>query len=190
MIYIIEFFIFAFLGWILDSTYTSLESKKLTSSGYFRGWPFCSIYGFGGILLINSFAFLDSQPAWLVILITTILIVALEYVGGLLVEHFLEERLWDYSHERFNLIYISAWHSFLWLIAVTVSYFIFGRQADIYITWLKTKITLDNNLEALLVFLILTGAFFLTMYNKKIRLNKLAEKKLNALKSLDEFFRF
>jgi uncharacterized membrane protein len=190
MIYIIEFFIFAFLGWILDSTYSSIKRKKLVISGYFKGLPFCSIYGFGGILLINNFAFLDSQPAWLVILITTILVVALEYVGGLFVEHFLGERLWDYFNERFNVIYISAWHSFLWLIVVSFSYFIFGRQADVSIAWLKEKIILDSNLEVLLVFVFLIGAFFLTMHNKKVRLAKLAKKKLEDLESLEEFFDF
>ena len=48
-IYLIEFLIFLFIGWVIDSAYRSVASSKLRNSGYFKG-PFCPIYGFGGTL--------------------------------------------------------------------------------------------------------------------------------------------
>lgn len=188
MVYVLIFFFFAFLGWLVDSSYSSITAKKLVISGYFRGLPFCPIYGFGGILIVNSFSFLAQQPAWLVILFTTFLVIILEYMGGFLVERFLDERLWDYSNQKFNLVYISAWHSFLWLIAVTVIYLFFGAKINFYLADLKNHVQLNDSLEVLLVSVLLIGIFFLTSHHKKLRLIKLAKKQFNRLESLDEFF--
>lgn len=189
MLYVVQFFLFAFVGWIVDSSYSSLVRKKIVISGYFRGIPLCPIYGFGGILLVNSFALLSAQPVWLTIVVTTILVVALEYVGGWLAEHLLDEKLWDYSKERWNLGgYISAWHSFLWLLAVSGCYLLFGRQAGDYIAWLDSRLTLNSALEVLLIFALLVAAFFLTSHYKKVRLGRLAQRQLEKLESLDEIF--
>ena len=57
---IIEFFIFFFYCWIVDSLYRSLINHKLVNAGYFRG-PICPIYGIGGVLLLyvlKNFIFL------------------------------------------------------------------------------------------------------------------------------------
>lgn len=174
MIYLFEFFVFAFLGWIVDSIYHSITIKKIVISGYFRGVPLCPIYGFGGILLLNSFAFLSDQPFWLTILITTILIVTFEFFGGKLTEHFLGERLWDYSKEFLNLNgYISLWHSFLWLIGTSISYLIIGHKVNLIIDWFKSKLIINPNLEVIIMFVILIFGFWLIIHNKKLRLSKL-----------------
>lgn len=188
LLYFLEFLVFAFLGWIIDSLYSSIEKKRLVISGYFRGIPLCPIYGFGGILLIHSFIYLADQPAHLVIIFTTLLIIALEYVGGLWAEHFLDERLWDYSKERFNLIYISAWHSFLWLVAVSVVYMLIGTRVSLYLEYLKQHLQLNDALETLLFFIVLTGVILLTSRQKKLRLAKIAKQQLERFESLDDFF--
>lgn len=177
MIYIFEFFVFAFLGWIVDSIYYSITTKKIVISGYFKGVPLCPLYGFGGILVLNNFAFLSNQPFWLTILITTILIVTLEFFGGKLTEHFLGERLWDYSKEFLNVDgYISLWHSFLWLVGTSFFYLIIGHKVDLIITWFNSKLTLNQNLEVIIMFIILIFGFWLTINNKKLRLSKLLKK--------------
>lgn len=184
MIYIIEFFVFAFIGWVIDSLYESIKQKRKVISGYFKNVPLCPIYGFGGILLLNSFALLRHESAWLVILVTTTLIIALEYVGGRLAELVVEERLWDYSDERFNLHgYISAWHSFLWLLAVIGVYFVIGADAGIYIEMLSKKVFIDVHLQVIII-LVVVGAFiWATMKHKKSRLLRKLEKQVaEALK--------
>jgi len=184
VIYIIEFFIFAFIGWVIDSIYGSIKYKRKVISGYFKNIPLCPIYGFGGILLLNSFALLRHEPAWLVITITTTLIIALEYIGGRLSELVLEERLWDYSDERFNLHgYISAWHSFLWILAVTAVYFLIGADAGIYIEMLSKKVAIDAHLQVIIILAVIGGFIWATMRHKKSRLLRRLEKQVaEALK--------
>ncbi|NMB80816.1 MAG: putative ABC transporter permease, partial [Ignavibacteria bacterium] len=185
--YIIEFFLFSFFGWVIDSAYSSMTAKKFVSSGYFIGFPLCPIYGFGGIILLNSFAYMADRPWWLAVLVTTILVVALEYFGGKFAEHFLEERLWDYSKEKFNIDgYISAWHSFLWLVTVAAAYLLIGNKANLIIEWFNSLIRLNINLEVIITFMILSLAFWLTTINKKARLLRIAKNRLSKMKSIEE----
>lgn len=187
MSYIIEFILFAFLGWIIDSSYCSLIHRKIIISGYFRGIPLCPIYGFGGIVLIHSFAFFIHAPFWLTILVTTFFVVLLEYVGGWVAEQILEEKLWDYSNESFNINgYISAWHSFLWLIGISIAYFLIGDKVSMYISWLNAQVILDTSLQVVLLFLLLVFAAWATIKNKSVRLSKLSEKKFHEFEIMEK----
>lgn len=191
MIYIIEFFLFAFLGWIIDSSYCSLWHKKLVISGYFKGYPFCPIYGFGGILLLNTFALMNGKPAWQTIILATLLITVLEFVGGWFAEYLLEEKLWDYSKEPLNLGgYISAWHSFLWLVVVSVSYLLIGDKSYGLVMWFDSLVVINKNLEVLLVLIVISFVFWATIENKKLRLSKLAKEQIEKIKSLEELMDF
>ncbi len=173
VIYIIEFIVFAFIGWILDSIYSSFEHKRKMSSGYFEGLPLCPIYGVGGIVVINNFALLVEQPWWVVIAITTTLVITIEYVGGRLAEYILEERLWDYRDERYNLHgYISAWHSFLWLLIVTILYIFIGNTSGRFIEWVQQAIRIETHLDVMLVLACVSVFFWLTIKNKKHRLSR------------------
>lgn len=173
MVWIIEFLIFSFLGWIVDSTYRSLGHGKILFSGYFKGVPLCPIYGFGGILLVESFAYLSDQPGWISIIITTVLVTAVEYIGGWISEHFLGEKLWDYSHEPFNLQgYISAWHSLLWLIAVAVIYTYIGHHSGELQSLLNSYVVINRHLDTMILFLAVGAGLWLTAVNKKLRLSR------------------
>ncbi len=123
VIIILEFFFFAFLGWIIDSLYSSIEKKKLTNSGFFSG-PICPIYGIGGVVLVF---FLKSFPSLippLLIFAATSIIIAVEYAGGVFCEKVLQIKLWDYSASRFNVGgYIDLTHSFFWLLSVIIFYY-------------------------------------------------------------------
>lgn len=191
MIYLLEFFAFSFFGWVIDSIYCSISTRKIVFSGYFRGVPLCPIYGFGGILLLNNFALLIDQSFWVTIVVSTFLVVLLELIGGWFSEHFLDEKLWDYSGDKFNLGgYISAFHSFLWLIAITILYVLIGHRTHLIFNWLNSKITMDPHLEVIVLFAILSAAFWLTLHNKKLRLSELSRKRLAELSSIEEIFDF
>ncbi|PIN87573.1 hypothetical protein COV12_03135 [Candidatus Woesearchaeota archaeon CG10_big_fil_rev_8_21_14_0_10_32_24] len=119
---ILEFLLFSFMGWILDSGYRTILDKKLTNAGYFKG-PFCPIYGFGGIILIfilNIFSNLSIIP---LILIASLAMILVEYIGGIYSEKVLKVKLWDYSNTTFNLGgHIDLLHSFYWIILVVLFY--------------------------------------------------------------------
>ncbi len=122
-IYILEFFIFSFLGWLLDSGYRSITEKKWINAGYFKG-PFCPIYGFGGLVLLFVFTYLDfvSLP-WLFIL-GGISLVLVEYLGGVFVENILHLKLWDYSSSKHHLKgHIDLLHSLYWFLLSILFYY-------------------------------------------------------------------
>ena len=53
LLIIVYFFIYAFIGWVLESTYKSILQKKVVNSGFLLG-PFCPIYGFGALIMYLS----------------------------------------------------------------------------------------------------------------------------------------
>ena len=95
IIYIIEFFIFSFIGWIIDSGYRTFQDKKLVNAGYFRG-PFCPIYGLGGLTLLFLFKYLNFLNSLWVIIIASLAMVLVEYIGGIFSVKILKVNLWDY----------------------------------------------------------------------------------------------
>ncbi len=130
MIYILQFFGFSFLGWIMDSLTVSFYRKKWVASGYFKGVPLCPLYGIGGIMLLKSFEFFQNSPFYISIFLSTIFMVAYEYVSCWLGEIVLHKKLWDYSDHKPNLHgRISLWQSFLWLILVSILYWILYKIA-------------------------------------------------------------
>ncbi len=125
MIYIFQFFVFSFVGWVIDSLYCSFSAKKWIWSGYFKGVPLClcPIYGFAGVLVVRNFKFLQTVPLYLTISLVTIEVITFDYFSNLLLEVTLQKKLWDYSSEHPNYQgKISLWHSFLILIGVSGMY--------------------------------------------------------------------
>ncbi len=122
-IYVIEFILFSFLGWILDSGYRSILAKRWINAGYFAG-PICPIYGFGGVILIFILKTLSNLDLVWLLIIASITMILVEYIGGIFSEKVLRVRLWDYSKTTFNVGgHIDVLHSFYWAILVVVFYF-------------------------------------------------------------------
>lgn len=137
--YILIFLLFSFLGWIIDTTYSSIFiHKKFIPSGYYRNIPVCPIYGIGGVVIFQIFSELINYNATTVILVTTFFIILLEYIGGVFSVKFLKERLWDYSNRKFNLHgHIDLLNSFFWLILISATYFIVTPHFSNIINLLK-----------------------------------------------------
>lgn len=117
-IYILEFLIFSFIGWFIDSAYRSIYDKKLVSAGYLRG-PICPIYGFGGLVLVFVLKYLNFLSLVPLLLLASLAMILVEYIGGIFSEKALKVRLWDYSKTTFHLGgHIDLLHSFYWLVLV------------------------------------------------------------------------
>ena len=115
------FFLFAIMvGWVIDSGYRSLVSKRWTNAGYFIG-PFCPIYGFGGILLLLMVSYISDMPFLVRCVVYFIGMSMVELIGGLFSTHILKVRLWDYSDAPFNILgQVDLLHSFYWLILALI----------------------------------------------------------------------
>ena len=94
------FWIYSFLGWVLETTLVSFKSRKFINRGFFLG-PYCPIYGTGGVLLLflNGYR---TDP--FVVFILSIFICSLvEYLTSYFMELIYRVRWWDYSNRFFNI---------------------------------------------------------------------------------------
>lgn len=114
------FLIYSFVGWILETIFAITKQRKIINRGLING-PFCTVYGFTGVLI--TVALKDLSGVWL-FLFSAIYASAIEWVAGKIIEKICHERWWNYENNKFNLGgYISLQTSVLWgvlgFIAVT-----------------------------------------------------------------------
>ena len=95
------FFIYSFLGWIIEITYVSILNRKFTDRGFLIE-PICPIYGVSCIFLTYLFGNLKNHYI-LVFLISTIVCTIIEYIKGYVLEKVFKTKWWDYSRFMFNI---------------------------------------------------------------------------------------
>lgn len=94
------FYFYCFFGWVFESTFVSLKSRRFVNRGFMRG-PFLPIYGSGAIMmLVASMPFQDN--IFLTYIAGCIGATILELVTGMAMEALFKVRYWDYSNQRFN----------------------------------------------------------------------------------------
>lgn len=114
--YIAFFMVYSFLGWCVEVIYATIKSGEFLNRGFLNG-PLCPIYGFGVVMIV---AFLGDYKdnVFQLFLYSTVLVSALEYVVGFLLEKLFHHKWWDYSGMKFNISgYISLVFSLLWGVA-------------------------------------------------------------------------
>ena len=99
--YIALFFIYSFLGWLMESIKLSIPSKKFINRGFLIG-PYCPIYGCGVVLItILLQKYHDDIPA--TFFLSMMICGTLEYATSYIMEKIFKARWWDYSARRFNI---------------------------------------------------------------------------------------
>ncbi len=94
------FYFYCFFGWIFESTFVSVKSKKFVNRGFMRG-PFLPIYGSGAIMmLVVSMPF--QENLFLTYIAGCVGATVLELVTGVVMEALFKVRYWDYSNQKFN----------------------------------------------------------------------------------------
>lgn len=100
-IYILIFFIYAFAGWVMETTSISIRNKKFVNRGFLIG-PVCPIYGYGVVLV--SLLLKKYQNDIIVTFFMSIIICGfLEYFTSYFMEIIFKARWWDYSTRKFNI---------------------------------------------------------------------------------------
>lgn len=96
-----KFFIYCFIGWIIETIFVSIKQKRLANRGFLIG-PYCPIYGLSAILMITI---LKNYKDDTVILFIVGLFIAslLEYITSLILEKLFKVRWWDYSKNILNI---------------------------------------------------------------------------------------
>lgn len=111
--FILYFFIYGFLGWCTEVAFAAFKEKRFVNRGFLNG-PICPVYGFGvGIVvsLLQPFA----SNLVILYLVSTVVVTALEWVTGFLLEKLFHSRWWDYSNMPLNLNgYVCLLFSLVW----------------------------------------------------------------------------
>ncbi len=110
---ILYFFIFAFLGWVLESLYSVYELGHFTKRGFLYG-PICPIYGYGAIMLI-TFLNKYKNNSFKLFFYSIVTFSAFEYLVSFILDALFAAHWWDYTNDFFNLNgRISIFYSFAW----------------------------------------------------------------------------
>ena len=103
MVYV--FMLCAILGWLVEIVYVFLVSGKIVSRGITYG-PYCSIYGFGAIILYLIFH--NVKPTKIniphVFFITAITMGAFELLCGLGFKHIFNIEMWSYDGQFLEIL--------------------------------------------------------------------------------------
>ena len=107
------FFIYSFLGWVIETIYALFVHGYFVKRGFLYG-PLCPIYGFGAVVLILSTKKLYKKP-FLKFLIATIAFTLFEYMVSFILEMLFGLRWWDYSNDFLNIQgRVSLLYSIFW----------------------------------------------------------------------------
>ena len=111
--YITYFFIYSFLGWVIETIYALLIHGHFVKRGFLYG-PICPIYGFGAAILIMCTQKLYKKP-FQKFLISTIAFTVFEYFVSWILEVVFNLRWWDYSNDFLNIQgRVSLLYSIFW----------------------------------------------------------------------------
>lgn len=109
----IYFFIYACVGWILETIYAFLLKGEFVNRGFLIG-PLCPIYGFGAVILILLLGKSKGKPGYEFI-ISVVAFTIFEYIVSYILEVIFGLRWWDYSKDFLNLQgRVSLAYSFIW----------------------------------------------------------------------------
>lgn len=98
---LLYFFFYSFVGWIWESCYVSVCTRRLTNRGFLTG-PMLPIYGSGAVVMLCATYPVQSSDIG-IFLLGLIAATVLEYVTGVIMEALFQVRYWDYSDKKFNL---------------------------------------------------------------------------------------
>ncbi|EFI42647.1 putative ABC transporter permease [Peptoniphilus sp. oral taxon 386] len=154
MIKILLFFIFAFLGWMTEVSYTYIDSKNYVNAGVLNG-PICPIYGVGLMLIL---IFIYPQKNFMLVFFEIMLTATfVELITGIILEMIFKKKWWDYSDKPFNFKgYICLKYSIMWGIGgLLMCYIIFPVILNASNYFWSLPIIIPNLITSIIIILFL-----------------------------------
>lgn len=116
---ILNFFIYGFLGWCTEVAFAAVKQRKFVNRGFLNG-PICPIYGIGVVCVVQILDAYTHNLGMLYVM-SVILVTALEWITGFLLEKIFHRKWWDYSTMPLNLNgYVCVLFSLIWGVACVV----------------------------------------------------------------------
>ncbi len=151
--WLLFFFIYCFIGWIIESTYVSVRSLHFVNRGFLR-LPLLPLYGSGAIIMLWLSIPVQGN-LFLVFLFGMLGASALEYVTGYAMERLFKMKYWDYSNNPFNLNgYVCLTNSIAWGFLTLLLTEVIHRPLE----WLVLRL----NGTACIILVIMVGIIFVT----------------------------
>lgn len=127
------FFIYAFLGWCTEVAFAACKEHRFVNRGFLNG-PICPVYGFGVVAVIHFLTPLRySLP--LLYLGSTVLVSAIEWLTGFILEKVFHNKWWDYSNMPLNLNgYVCLLFSLIWGVFCVFIVDVFHPMIDTLLT--------------------------------------------------------
>lgn len=96
------FFIYSFIGYIVESISVSIMEKKVVLNRGFLVGPYIPIFGYGSMAMILTLQKYKGDIIALFIMSMTVCL-TIEYLCSLIAEKIFHLRWWDYSDKKFNI---------------------------------------------------------------------------------------
>lgn len=179
--WLIFFYIYCFLGWCIESTIVSVESKKMINRGFLSG-PLLPIYGLGAVLvLFITLPFRGNLLA--VYFVGMIGATILEYFTGWLMETIFKVKYWDYSYYKIQYKgRICLVCSLFWgVLSILLIQFV-HKPIERYVLLLDDRFVMIISIVVTLFVI----ADTITSIKATIDINKLMEKSEKALSEIKE----
>lgn len=107
--YVVFFYVYAFLGWIVDVSIRFVSDGNLVNSIKTSGFlyePICPMYGYAAIVLIrlSKSKRINGKGGFIKkMILATIWCSVLEYITAWILWHIFHQQWWDYSNEPYNI---------------------------------------------------------------------------------------
>lgn len=113
---ILYFFVYGFLGWCTEVAFVACKERKFVNRGFLNG-PICPIYGIG-VGIVVQFLTPYKENLVLLYIASVVMVTALEWVTGFILEKIFHNKWWDYSKMPLNLNgYVCLLFSLIWGVA-------------------------------------------------------------------------
>lgn len=175
IIYILDFFlIYSFAGWVLESVYKTICTKKIVNSGFLYG-VFYPIYGIGALIM---YLFLSICNNPITVFLTGFVVLSVwEYIVSWGIEKIFHETYWDYSNYKFNINgRVCLLNSIFWgVLGVIFTYIVHP--------FVETQIIKINDIVLIVITVILLIIMLIDAIISIIKLNDIS-KKLETIKEI------
>ena len=99
--YLLLFFIYSFLGWLMEVIIGLVTTKKFVNRGFLIG-PYCPVYGVG-VCLLTFFLNKYADDIAILFFMSILICGSLEYFTSYIMEKVFKARWWDYHNRKFNI---------------------------------------------------------------------------------------
>lgn len=170
--------IYSILGWIVESLYKTIRTKKLVNSGFLYG-PFCPIYGFGALIMLLALKTFSSN-IFLLFFMGFFILSIWEYIAALILEKVFKTKYWDYSTYKFNLNgRVCLTNSCFWGILTVIFIKLVHPPIESIISDMSIEVQMYINIILFIVFLIDFVFTVIKVYNINLNVYSLEKIKVN-----------